>query len=487
MSLKVLSGYLSTILKMNVAFLIIPLIYALIASEYASFKGFAVTAVISLVLGLLCGLPKQGLQKPVYIKDGFIVVAASWLLLSLMGALPFYISGQIPSFVDALFESTSGFSTTGATLLPNVESLQNSMLLWRSLTHWIGGLGVLVLLIAMVPSIGGNNSNSSGYNLYRADFSGPTPVKLVPKLRQNAKILVGIYLFLTLLETILLLLGGMPLLDSLTTAFSTAATGGFSVKDISIAAYHSSYLIIVIGIFMMLFGVSFNIYFFLMIRNIKGVAKNEELRVYLIIIAVSTALISFNIANQFEHYSTALMHSFFQVSSIITSTGFASVNYDLWPTFSKSILFLLMFIGACSGSTSNGIKVSRIIILFKDMRRRLFKIGHPRSVEVVKFNGKVMDQKVVGTVSGFFATYMVIIALSFVVVAANGFDFETSLSAVVSCFAGTGPGFGGVGPMENYSKFSAISKLILSFDMILGRVEIYPILLFFSPRTWRKV
>lgn len=486
MNYRLLSKYVAIVMQSQAAFMTIPLLYSVFLRAWPAVEGFAGTIILLVVVSLIlrgAGSRERGI---IYIKEGFALVAVCWIVVSLFGALPFWISREIPDFIDALFESVSGFTTTGATILSNVEGLSDGMLLWRSLTHWIGGVGVLVFILALVPALTGGDERS--VNVLRAELSGPAPGKLVPKLGQSAKILIGIYVSLTALQVVFLMFGGMPLLDSISTAFSTAATGGFAVKNASMAAYDSAYLYIVVGVFMLLFGISFNIYYFLMIRNIKGVVKNEELRVYLIVIAASTIVIALDLYHKFyQNFSESLLQSFFQVSSIITTTGFASTNYDLWPTLSKTILLILMLLGACSGSTGGGIKISRLIILVKEAKRILFRIGHPRAVEVVKLDGKKVDRSTVHAVSAFFSTYVMIYFVSFLLVAFDNQGMDATITSVLACITNVGPGFGDVGPLGNFSHFSIHSKIVLSLDMLLGRLEIYPILLLLSPRSWRKI
>lgn len=484
MNFRIITHYLAMVLLLQTAFMLPHMGFSLYSGELVAARGFAVSTAITAAAAILCRCVKYNRDKTVYIKDGFVVVAICWIALSLTGALPFFFSGEIPFFLDAVFESTSGYTTTGATILRNVEAMSRGMLMWRSFTHWIGGMGVLIFLMAIIPTLSGGEHSVS---MMKAESPGPAPGKLVPKLRQSSKILYSIYIALTLLEIVFLLFGGMPLYDSIVHAFATAGTGGFGMKNTSIAYYNSAYLEIVIAIFMVLFGINFNMYYFLLVRNFSGILKNQELRVYLSIIAVSTVLVTINVATIYSSVQETVRHAFFQTSSLMTSTGFASVNFDLWPTFSKAILFTLMFIGACGGSTGGGLKVSRIIILFREAKRILFRMVHPRSVEVVKLDGKTVDKTVVHSVNAYLSTFMMIFFISVVIVAWNGFDFESTLSAVIACLNNIGPGFGVVGPMGGFADFSVLSKIVLTLDMLLGRLEIYPILVLCSPRTWKRL
>jgi len=485
MNYRLIARYLRFVLQLQAVFLLPMLAYSVTQGEHGAGKGFLITLVIVVILSLLLRLVKFDPEKTMYIKDGFVMVAICWIAVSVMGAFPYWISGDIPFFLDALFESVSGFTTTGATILTNVEGLSSGLLLWRGFSHWIGGMGVLVFLLALVPALSGGERS---FNVMKAESTGPAPGKLVPKLRQSAKLLYIIYLVLTLILVLFLLAGGMPLLDSVVNAMSTAGTGGFSARNISIEAYNSAYLEMVIAVFLIIFGISFNMYYFLVARNFSAVYKNEELRVYLGIILVSTILVAVNLLGSVcDNVADALRYAFFQVSSTITTTCLSSTNYDLWPTFSRFALITLTFIGASAGSTGGGIKVSRIIILFKESRRILFRMVHPRSVETVKMDGKTLDKTVVHSVSAYLALLMMILVVSTFVVAWDGYDLESTFTAVSSCLNNNGPGLGLAGPAGNFSSFSPLSKVVLSLNMLIGRLEIYPVLLMFSPRTWKRI
>jgi trk system potassium uptake protein TrkH len=396
-----------------------------------------------------------------------------------MGALPFTISGEIPNYVNALFEVISGFTTTGSSILKEVEALSYCMLFWRSFTHWIGGMGILVFVLAILPMSGGERMH-----FMRAESPGPSIEKLVPRMRTTAKILYTIYLGLTLLQIILFLFGGMPLFDALTIAFGTAGTGGLSIKSNSLISY-SPYIQNVTAVFMFLFGVNFNIYYLILFRKFKTVIRSEELRAYVLIVLTAIIAISFNLGG-FKGFFSSIHHAAFQVSSIITTTGYATVDFNTWPTFSKAILVFMMFIGACAGSTGGGMKVSRIVMLFKTLMKELSYLVHKRSIKVLKFDGNKIEHETLRSVNVFFACYMFIFAISVILVSLDNFDFTSSFTAVAATLNNIGPGLEVVGPLGNFSDFSYFSKFVMMFDMLAGRLEIFPILILFSPATWKK-
>ena len=446
---------------------------ALVAVLYSERSIWAFAAAIGLCL--LLGVPlvrKQPANKVFYAKEGCVTVALSWIVMSLMGALPFVFSGVIPSIVDAMFETVSGFTTTGASILKDVEVLPRCMLFWRSFTHWIGGMGVLVFLLCLLPMSGGGYS----MNLMKAESPGPSVSKLVPKVRSTAKLLYGLYVALSLLELALLLLGSMPLFDALCTTFGTAGTGGFGIKNSSIGEY-SAYIQSIVTIFMILFGINFNVYFLLYMRKPKEALRCEEAGWYLAIIAVSTLIITVFIRNSFPDLVTAFRHAAFQVGSIITTTGFSTVDFNVWPAVPRAILVLLMFIGACAGSTGGGIKVSRIVLLFRTMTREIGQIIHPHMV---------VGQEVLRSVNAFMVAYVLIFAVSTLFVCLDGFDLVTSFTAVAATLNNIGPGLEMVGPIGNFSCFSDLSKIVLIFDMLAGRLEIFPLLVLFFRDTWKK-
>ena len=455
---------------------------ALVALLYSERSIWAFAAAIGLCL--LLGVPlvrKQPANKVFYAQEGCVTVALSWIVMSLMGALPFVFSGVIPSLVDAMFETVSGFTTTGASILKDVEVLPRCMLFWRSFTHWIGGMGVLVFLLCLLPMSGGGYS----MNLMKAESPGPSVSKLVPKVRSTAKLLYGLYVALSLLELTLLLLGSMPLFDALCTTFGTAGTGGFGIKNSSIGEY-SAYIQSIVTIFMILFGINFNVYFLLYMRKPKEAFRCEEAGWYLAIIAVSTLIITVFIRNSFPDLVTAFHHAAFQVGSIITTTGFSTADFNVWPAVPKAILVLLMFIGACAGSTGGGIKVSRIVLLFRTMTREIEQIIHPHMVKKLKFEGRVVGQEVLRSVNAFMVAYVLIFAGSTLLVCLDGFDLVTSFTSVAATLNNIGPGLELVGPASNFSCFSDLSKIVLIFDMLAGRLEIFPLLVLFFRDTWKK-
>ena len=459
--------------------MLLPLITALAYREAVALSiGAAIT--FALVSGfLLTKIFKPGL-KTIYAKEGFVITALSWLALSAVGALPFFLSGEIPSYVDAFFETVSGFTTTGASILTDVESMSKGLLMWRSFTHWVGGMGVLVFVMAIIPSL-----SDRSIHLLRAEVPGPVVGKIVPKIKETTRILYIIYIALTLTEVVFLLLGGMNLFESLVHAFGTAGTGGFSSRTLSIGAY-SPYIQWIVGIFMLAFGVNFNLYYLILLKKFKSVLKSSELWTYVSVVAVSVILICINIAPLYDNLSETLRYAFFQVSSIITTTGYATADFNLWPHFSKLILLLLMFIGGCAGSTAGGIKVARVVMLCKIIRTELQRLLHPRSVKVSRFEGKSLDRNTLSSVSSYLAVYTMLFCVFVFIIGFNGFDIETTVSAVSACFNNIGPAFGIAGPAGSYASFSVFSKIVLSMAMLFGRLEIYPIILTLSASTWAK-
>ncbi|MCI9147676.1 MAG: TrkH family potassium uptake protein [Hungatella sp.] len=480
MNIGIIFYFLGWVLIIEAVLMLLPCAVSVIYGDGCLLFFLAVMAVC-LAIGWITS-HKRPKNSVFYAREGFVAVALIWVVLSFFGALPFWLSGQIPSLTDALFETISGFTTTGASILNNVEGLSPSMLMWRSFTHWVGGMGVLVFVLAIMPLAGG------GYAMHimRAESPGPSVGKLTPKIKTTAKILYVIYLAMTLIQVVLLLLGGMPLFDALATSFGTAGTGGFGIKNSSIAYYDSYYLQGVVTVFMILFGINFNVYYLILVKRFKDACSCEEARVYLGIIAVSVALITLNVRGSFESLFQAFHHTAFQVGSIITTTGFSTVDFDAWPQFSKSILIGLMFVGACAGSTGGGMKVSRIIIWLKSVRNELLALIHPRSVRVLRLEKKSLDTGVIRSVNNYFIAYFFIFAASVLVVSLDNFDFTTCFTAVAATFNNIGPGMEAVGPMCNFSQLSAASKYVLMFDMLAGRLEIFPMLILFSPATWRK-
>lgn len=478
MNTKMILFFLGWVLNIEAILMLLPCLIAVIFREISGFYILGV-ALVSGLLGFIF-THKKPANSVFYAKEGFVSVSLSWIVLSVFGALPFYLSGEIDGFENALFETISGFTTTGASILTDVESLSRCMLMWRSFTHWIGGMGVLVFILAVLPLAGGYN-----IHIMRAESPGPAVGKLVPKVKTTAKILYGIYLVMTILQILLLLLGGMPWFDSIALSFGTAGTGGFGVLNDSIASYNA-YEQSVITIFMILFGINFNVYYLFLIRKPKDALRCEEARTYLAIIFISILLITWNIRGSFSSLVTAFRHAAFQVGSIITTTGYSTVDFDVWPTFSKTILVTLMFIGACAGSTGGGIKVSRVLIAFKAVKKELSSLVHPRSIRVLKLEGKGLEHNVVRSVNAFILAYIFIFILSMLIVSLDNMDFTSSFTAVAATFNNIGPGLGEVGPSRNFNGLSPLSKYVLMFDMLAGRLEVFPMLLLFSPGTWRK-
>lgn len=441
---------------------------------------FAVAIVASLAVGTFLTVAFKPSSKVIFAKEGFVIVALCWLVLSAIGALPFYLSREIPSYIDAFFETVSGFTTTGASILTDVEGMSKGLLFWRSFTHWLGGMGVLVFVMAVV-----NNLSDRSIHILRAESPGPVVGKIVPKMKETTRILYIIYIVITLLDIIFLLIGGMPLFESLVHAFGTAGTGGFGVKADSFASY-SPYIQWVTTIFMLIFGINFNIYYLLLVRKWKTAFKSGELWFYVGMVAVSVVVICVNVYPLFDSFGEAIRHTAFQVATVVSTTGYATVDFNQWPSLSKTILLLLMFVGACAGSTAGGFKCARVVILIKKARRELKKLLHPRSVNAMRFEGKSVDNQVVSSVSSYLTVYIVIFCVTLIVISLDGFDTETNISAVAACFNNIGPAFGAAGPASNYAAFSPLSKIVLSVVMLFGRLEIYPILLTLTPSTWVK-
>lgn len=442
---------------------------------------FVLTGVVSAILGVLAIKVKKPKNMVLYQKAGFASTALSWILLSLVGCMPFWLSGEIPSFIDAFYETVSGITTTGATILNDVEALSKGMLMWRSFLHWLGGMGVIVFLLAIIPKLGGQQN----IFLMKAESPGPIIGKAVPRMRNYATMLYGIYIILTALEFILLLFGGLNVFEAINTSFSTAGTGGFGIYNSNAAAFDSYYVQTVIAVFMLLFGINFSVYLCLIARKFKQSLKFEELWIYLGIVAVSTAIIAFNISSIYKPYD-AFHQSFFYVSSIISTTGFELTDVNKWPELSKTVIIILTFIGASAGSTGGGFKISRIILLFKEVRKEFSLLVHPRNVKLVKMDGKAVNHDIMRTTSMYLVLYIGVFAISFLLVSIDNMDFTTSFTAVAANLNNTGPGLGAVGPVGNYADFSILSKIVFIFDMLAGRLEIYPLLLLFAPSAWKK-
>lgn len=483
MNVKSISRTVGLILLITGIFQLFPLLIAVIDHEPRNILAYIESLCLILLVGSALLLFSRGGNRMFSAQEGFAATGLSWIFMSAFGALPFFLSGQIPSYVDALFEMVSGFTTTGASILTDVEALSRCNLFWRSFSHWLGGMGVLVFLLAVVP--GARKNGGTGIYLMRAESPGPSVDKLTPHLRQTAMILYGIYILLTALCIVCLLLGGMPVFDSFCIAFGTAGTGGFAIKNSSMGGY-SCFLQTVVTVFMFLFGVNFSLYYMLLLRKFKAVFKNEELRLYFGIAAGSIVLIAINISRMYNTVYESVHHAAFQVVSIMTTTGYGTVDFEQWPAFSKAILLSLMFIGASAGSTGGGLKVSRVLLLMKSIRRTIRKALHPRRVQPVYMDGRAVSEEVCDNVNAYLAIYCVILVLSFAVISVDGFSIGTNFSAVASCFNNIGPGFELVGATQNFSIYSDLSKIILSLDMLLGRLEIFPLLLLLSPDTWSR-
>ena len=480
MNRRVVFYTIGQLIGVEAAVMMLPLCVSLIYGE-GSWKAFLITIGIAIVLsalGLLLSRPKNHV---IYAKEGFATVALAWIIMSGIGALPFVISGEIPNYIDAFFETVSGFTTTGSSIVRDVEALSHGILFWRSFTHWLGGMGVLVFVMAILPS-----SSDRSIHLMRAEVPGPVVGKLVPKIKETAKILYLIYMVMTFIEVILLLCGGMPLFDSLVHSFGTAGTGGFGIKADSIGGY-SSYCQWVITIFMLLFGINFNLFYLCLIRRFKSVLKSEELWAYLGIVLAAATIITVNIMPIYNSLSRSIRLSVFQVASIITTTGYATADFNTWPVLSKGILLILMFFGACAGSTGGGFKISRVILLLKAVKRELHRLIHPRSRTTIKFEGKNVDEGTISGVECYLALYVICFVSIFLILCfEKNFDIETNFSAAASCFNNIGPGLGSVGPVLNFADYSAVSKIVLSFAMLLGRLELFPLIITLAPSTWTK-
>lgn len=479
MNKKMVFHIIGRIIQVEACLLLLPLAVSLIYKEKC-WLSFLISIACAFVLGTVMTLGSRVKSKVIYAKEGFVTVSLAWVLMSAIGALPFVISGEIPSYIDAFFETVSGFTTTGASILTDVESMSKGLLFWRSFTHWIGGMGVLVFVMAIIPSV-----TDRSIHIIRAEMPGPIVGKIVPKAKNTAKILYIIYIVMTIVEIVLLCIGKMPFFESVVHSFGSAGTGGFGVKADSIAGY-SPYLQWVITVFMFLFGVNFNLYYLILLHKFKSVLKSQELWCYVGIACAAAASIAINIRSMYGSAAEAIRASAFQVSSIMTTTGYATTDFDLWPAFSKTVLLLLMCIGACAGSTGGGLKVSRVVLLYKMIKKELRHMLHPRSVSVVKFEEKTVSKSILTNVSIYFAVYMVIMTLTFLLLSFDGYSVETNLSASIACFNNIGPGLAEVGPAASYAAYSPFSKIILSLAMLFGRLEIFPMLFLFSKSSWSK-
>ena len=478
MNYRIVTSIVGRVLAIEAVLLLLPMTAAAVYGESVMPFVWSI-AITAAAAALLCTFrPKTG---KFYAREGFVSVALSWITISIFGTLPFLLSGEIPDFIDALFEIISGFTTTGSSIVPDVEKLSRGILFWRSFSHWIGGMGVLVFMMAVLPM-----NEEYSMHLLRAEVPGPVKGKLVPKMRGTARILYLIYIGLTVLLIFLLICGGMPVFDSIVHAFGTAGTGGFSIKTTSIGWYHSAYIDIVVSVFMVLFGINFNLYYMMLIRRSLKAFFSEELWFYLGIVAFATVTIGLNISSQYPSFSQSLRYSFFQVSSIITTTGYATADFNRWPEYSRTVLVALMFIGACAGSTGGGIKVSRFVLAIKSASCEILHQMFPRSVSRVTLDGERVDERTMHATVVFFILYILIIFIACILLSLEGLDFETTFTSVVTCLSNVGPGLSLVGPTGNFCIWSGGSKLVLCLCMLLGRLEIYPVIMLFSPGIWKK-
>lgn len=477
MNYRMITYILGWILIFEGLFMTVPMVTAIVYGESALWY-FLATALFCALTGFLMKLKKPA-NTTLYTRDGFIIVAMSWIVLSIFGAMPFFLSREIPNFIDALFEAVSGFTTTGASILSDVEALSKSMLMWRSFMHWVGGMGVLVFVMAFLPLSGGQNMT-----MMKAESTGPNVSKIVPRVKTTAFILYSIYFVLTLVMFVMLLCGGMSVFEALNTSFSTAGTGGFGYLNSSMADY-SPYIQIVITVFMLLFSVNFSCYYLMLLGKFRE-AFTTEVKTFFIVVASAITIITIDISYMFENVWDAILHSSFTVSSIISTTGFSTMDYDLWPELSKTVLVLIMFIGACAGSTGGGIKVSRFLILFKSLGKELELLVHPHMVKKIKIDSHTVDHDTVRSVNVYMVSYVVIFAASVILVSFNEYDFTTNVTAVTAALNNIGPGLNLVGPTCNFGFFTGFSKLVLIFDMLAGRLELFPMLLLFKPSVWKK-
>ena len=482
MNYRMIFNILGKIVCVEAAFMLPAMLIAWFSGDRSGALGFGAAICVSLLLGTLF-MRLRGRNNRFFARDGFVTVGLTWIVVSALGALPFWISGAIPNYLDCLFETVSGFTTTGATILSDVEKLSPAMLYWRSFTHWLGGMGVLVFMMAL-STLTKKNSGESMY-LLRAESPGIRITKLAPRMRRSAMILYEIYIGLTLLQIALLLIGRMSLFDAVTLSFGTAGTGGFGVRNDSIASY-SPYCQWVITAFMLVFSVNFNIYFLLLLRQFRKAAKNEELRLFLFIVLAATVLVAADTAGRYSDFAACLRAAAFQVSSIISTTGYSTVNFDLWPQVSRCVLVLLMFIGACAGSTGGGLKIVRLLVMGKAARRSVFRVLHPNSVCLIHMDGETLDEDTVHAVNTYTVLFCLIFAAAMLLMSFNGQSFETTFTAVAACINNVGPGLGAVGPNANFAGLSYFSKLVLTITMLIGRLEIYPILVLFTPTMWKR-
>lgn len=484
MNYKMVGRFMSLVVITEAIFMLPAWIISMINGEDVAATAFAISIIGSIIAGMVVLFLCRKVEIRFYAREGLVSAGLGWLIMSFVGCMPFFISGEIPAFVDAYFETVSGFTTTGASILTDVEAMSKGMLYWRSFTHWLGGMGVMVFLLAVIPASG----KGSGFTMHllRAESPGPNVGKLVPRMRQTATILYMLYIALTVICFVFLLMGGMSPFEAICTAYGTAGTGGFGIKNDSMASY-SVYIQNVCTVFMILFGVNFTCYYMLILGKVKDVLKDEELRLYLGLIFTSVILISINTRSMFHSLGETVQQVFFQVATIITTTGFATTDFDLWPTFSKAILIILMFCGASAGSTGGGFKCGRILLLFKNLQRNLHKTLNPQKILVVRNNGQVVSEKVLDNLNTYLIAYVMITIVSFLIICLDGKSLTTTMTSVVACFNNIGPGLDGVGPTCNYHNFSVLSKIVLIVDMLAGRLEIFPIMILLSRNTWKKL
>lgn len=480
MNYRTILNLVGRIMIVEALFMLPPLGIAVYCGEWPAVRGFMIA--IALLAVVAVWWTRGGNARGMDACEGFVTVGLVWIVVSLFGAVPFYASGAIPGYINCVFETVSGFTTTGASILSDVEALPWSLLYWRSFTHWVGGMGVLVFLLAVVPA---RHNGGDALHLLRAESPGPQVDKLVPRMHQTAKILYGIYIVMTMVQIVLLLAGGMPLFDAVTTAFGTAGTGGFSIKNDSLAGY-SPYIQTVTTVFMALFGVNFSVYYLVLTGAFSKALFNEEVRVYFGIMFAATAVITWNILPMFGgDAGQALHHAAFQVSSVMTTTGFSTIDFNLWPEFSRAVLVVLMILGACAGSTGGGIKTARLIILLKSAKKEISQLLHPRSVKLARMDGHILSDGTIHAVNTYMSVYVIVLAVSVLLISLDELTLETNLTAVLSCLNNIGPGLGAVGPVSNFSVYSDFSKIVLTADMLIGRLEIFPVLALFAPSTWR--
>ena len=484
MNYKMVGRFMSLVVITEAIFMLPAWIISMINGEDVAATAFAISIIGSIIAGMVVLFLCRKVEIRFYAREGLVSAGLGWLIMSFVGCMPFFISGEIPAFVDAYFETVSGFTTTGASILTDVEAMSKGMLYWRSFTHWLGGMGVMVFLLAVIPASG----KGSGFTMHllRAESPGPNVGKLVPRMRQTATILYMLYIALTVICFVFLLMGGMSPFEAICTAYGTAGTGGFGIKNDSVASY-SVYIQNVCTVFMILFGVNFTCYYMLILGKVKDVLKDEELRLYLGLIFASVILISINTRSMFHSLGETVQQVFFQVATIITTTGFATTDFDLWPTFSKAILIILMFCGASAGSTGGGFKCGRILLLFKNLQRNLYKTLNPQKILVVRNNGQVVSEKVLDNLNTYLIAYVMITIVSFLIICLDGKSLTTTMTSVAACFNNIGPGLDGVGPTCNYHDFSVLSKIVLIVDMLAGRLEIFPIMILLSKNTWKKL